>query len=590
MKSLISLAILLIILLTLNNLLAQDHNAGSNCLSCHPQFKVCGTVFSDFSGTTTLSDVSLRLIGTNGEEVVLDDSNSGGNLASPTIPDGNYLIEVGNISSKTWHNIPAQASCNTCHKIDGNASEKRTKLMNEYHGRIPKDNDCTHCHHFPASMSLDQLMTPGVLVGNKPALTTDNSYVRIKGINYDVSPGDFDGIETVRPDIFAPGFFSAFDAILETAKRNNIEIEYVWDDSAKTHWIISVDGDTANYWYRWNNDNNDARENEINKYKRANRWDEFLWRTGTKVALSSDGEDVPALRERFRAEIAREKANDGSIVDTVEIKIRAKDYKGNPEGSGRITANRAYSDVRVTAHNLRAAVDGSDSLYARPFQPGVVTSMDVLFSLMDEGKLNVSTVYFDRINKSLVNSHYIQSIEFLPEGILSHASGSQGYICRSHLLAKDATYTGGNSPHVNDAAGSIHMPHDILPIHAPDYSVWQWMELGTPYYESQEPTSVQQSIIEDWNAIERGFNLHSAYPNPFNGSVNISFNIFDPEFVNISVYNLLGQKVATLFNEFVNDIGVHKLTWQAGSYSSGTYYIVMNYNDSIQTRSVSYVK
>lgn len=170
------------------------------------------------------------------------------------MPDGDYLVELGNISSKTWHSIPAQSNCNTCHEVNGNASTERTKLMNDYHTRIPLGNDCTACHHYPASMSYDQLMTPGVLVDNNSALSIDESFVEIKGAQYPIEPGDLDSIQTVRPDIFVPGYCSAFYAILEVADKNGIIIKYVWDDSAKIHWITTVDGDSGHYWYRWANE------------------------------------------------------------------------------------------------------------------------------------------------------------------------------------------------------------------------------------------------------------------------------------------------------------------------------------------------
>lgn len=58
----LTLLVILMYLLILNSLFAQGHNAGSNCLACHPQFKVGGTVLSNITGTTTLSGVALKLV------------------------------------------------------------------------------------------------------------------------------------------------------------------------------------------------------------------------------------------------------------------------------------------------------------------------------------------------------------------------------------------------------------------------------------------------------------------------------------------------------------------------------------------------
>jgi flagellar hook assembly protein FlgD len=44
--------------------------------------------------------------------------------------------------------------------------------------------------------------------------------------------------------------------------------------------------------------------------------------------------------------------------------------------------------------------------------------------------------------------------------------------------------------------------------------------------------------------------------------------------VDLSVYNLLGQKVATLVNE-QQQAGHHQVEWDAGRFSSGVYYYII---------------
>ena len=133
-----------LVILTCCNVIAGEHNPGQDCLSCHEQFKLGGTVFTDSEGTSTMPGVSLQLIDVNGGAVLL--SNDAGNVASSDVPDGSYLVQLGDISSKTWHTLPGQGSCNTCHEPGGNTSAVRTKLLHPSHTSIPADNDCTHCH------------------------------------------------------------------------------------------------------------------------------------------------------------------------------------------------------------------------------------------------------------------------------------------------------------------------------------------------------------------------------------------------------------------------------------------------------------
>lgn len=66
------------------------------------------------------------------------------------------------------------------------------------------------------------------------------------------------------------------------------------------------------------------------------------------------------------------------------------------------------------------------------------------------------------------------------------------------------------------------------------------------------------------------FDLSQNYPNPFNPSTKIHFNIPESGNVKLTVYDLLGQKVKTLINEF-KDAGSHIIDFNAEDLNSGTY-------------------
>jgi chitinase len=74
------------------------------------------------------------------------------------------------------------------------------------------------------------------------------------------------------------------------------------------------------------------------------------------------------------------------------------------------------------------------------------------------------------------------------------------------------------------------------------------------------------------NAIDHSLSsiLHNNYPNPFNTVTMINYQLFTNSDVELSVYNLLGQKVATLVNEF-KPAGQHQVQWDASGFSSGVY-------------------
>ena len=70
------------------------------------------------------------------------------------------------------------------------------------------------------------------------------------------------------------------------------------------------------------------------------------------------------------------------------------------------------------------------------------------------------------------------------------------------------------------------------------------------------------------------FSLSQNYPNPFNPYTTIEFNIPEQNRVNVSVYNMLGEKVATLVNELMES-GNHKLNFNASNLASGIYLVKM---------------
>jgi hypothetical protein len=64
--------------------------------------------------------------------------------------------------------------------------------------------------------------------------------------------------------------------------------------------------------------------------------------------------------------------------------------------------------------------------------------------------------------------------------------------------------------------------------------------------------------------------LHPAYPNPFNPSTELRFDLPDRERVILVVYDLLGRKVATLADG-VFEAGSYSATWDGSAFATGAY-------------------
>jgi Tol biopolymer transport system component len=72
----------------------------------------------------------------------------------------------------------------------------------------------------------------------------------------------------------------------------------------------------------------------------------------------------------------------------------------------------------------------------------------------------------------------------------------------------------------------------------------------------------------------QGFTLCQNHPNPFNPRTIINYELPITNYVELSIFNLLGQKVATLVNKKQN-AGAYQVEWDAGQLSSGVYYYVI---------------
>ncbi len=80
-------------------------------------------------------------------------------------------------------------------------------------------------------------------------------------------------------------------------------------------------------------------------------------------------------------------------------------------------------------------------------------------------------------------------------------------------------------------------------------------------------------------AIPAAYALSQNYPNPFNPSTVIAYRVPAEARVSLKVYDLLGQKVATLVDGPVA-AGAHSAVWNASSFGSGVYFVRMIASDA----------
>jgi hypothetical protein len=94
---------------------------------------------------------------------------------------------------------------------------------------------------------------------------------------------------------------------------------------------------------------------------------------------------------------------------------------------------------------------------------------------------------------------------------------------------------------------------------------------------------VNPVTVEDENTLVTDYYLAQNYPNPFNPSTKINFGLKKAGNVEVTVYNILGNKISTLVNG-VKSAGNHSVSFNAYNLSSGIYFYKIVTNEFVQTR------
>ena len=251
---------------------------------------------------------------------------------------------------------------------------------------------------------------------------------------------DPSAISSVRPDVFRQGHFSVFDILVHLADTGVIDMQYRFDEKLATHVIDSLRG-ISGWWY-------DARYSGGGFDRTVVRMDLFPVKDEMMIVLYlEDPERLDAIEAHFREEVARRDSNKGSvIIPTVVFQSAA----------GSVT----YRHVSVTSHDVRSDV----------LQPGLVTALDVLLSLGEQGLLTELRLDWRRETQevTIVDGHYIVGVvaeEFSPAatGACALMHQIQGQTILPYLTSHTHTMS------------HIHLTADLEVLISPATVEWLWV-------------------------------------------------------------------------------------------------------------------
>ncbi len=130
------------------------------------------------------------------------------------------------------------------------------------------------------------------------------------------------------------------------------------------------------------------------------------------------------------------------------------------------------------------------------------------------------------------------------------------------ILKWEYPYTSGaitfSTGHAGPAGLGFNPSNNILAV--PNFSAHSISYLNTALNAGDEKSAINHDFI-----------LQQNYPNPFNPSTTISFEIAEPGYVSLNIYNLLGQEVAGLIHRKMN-AGRYSVIWNAERFAGGIYF------------------
>jgi hypothetical protein len=108
---------------------------------------------------------------------------------------------------------------------------------------------------------------------------------------------------------------------------------------------------------------------------------------------------------------------------------------------------------------------------------------------------------------------------------------------------------------------------------------------GTIFVSKFEPNLV----ADDENNSPDDFILFQNYPNPFNPETRIEFQTLKPSFIQLIVYDVLGNEISRLVNEY-KPIGKYNFVFNGNELVSGIYIYVLKAEDVVISKKMILMK
>jgi hypothetical protein len=107
---------------------------------------------------------------------------------------------------------------------------------------------------------------------------------------------------------------------------------------------------------------------------------------------------------------------------------------------------------------------------------------------------------------------------------------------------------------------------------------------------SADGSMTYSSEIEASIGLEADFEIGDVFPNPFGERGSLSFSVRESQPVSVDVYNLLGQRVQSVFAQQVTANQTETVRLDGSTLSNGTYFVRVQGSDFVATRTISVLR
>ncbi len=187
---------------------------------------------------------------------------------------------------------------------------------------------------------------------------------------------------------------------------------------------------------------------------------------------------------------------------------------------------------------------------------------------------------------------YIDSISFKEMELFGNW-GSKGQIYLDGIALTGNQQDFGRSPSNDGNPDTTFREHTIAidtSLVTIELRVWDITNLSEIYIDDLVIYSSSiTSISEDNSMFNNNFILYPNYPNPFNPTTTIKYQIPELSFVTLKVYDVLGSEILTLVNE-EKPAGSYEINFKATNLSSGIYFYKLQAGSFVETKKMILMK